>query len=229
MRSLAKVPGRSRGRPPNSSYTQVELHAAKDRRAQREREDANAEQAECRARAAAGDAADDEYTRSRGFVDAATYRKARNVSHLPCGHDRRKQPSGWRLQAHADSAGRCWCGQTYDEFHWHMVRAEEYVPVVLPQPVRRSSGLRHTPVRIGGVLYRACEFCSMPGQAFGRADADGQWYCKQCWREWDPAVPSCELDCSCRDCRDERVAPPAVPVAVAGAVRVLCAMTRTAC
>ena len=63
----AKVSGRSHGRPPNSSYTPAELHATKDQRARREREAADAERAECRARAAAGDAAVDEYARSRGL------------------------------------------------------------------------------------------------------------------------------------------------------------------
>ena len=229
VRSRAKVPGRSRGRPPNSSYTQVELKDAKDRRVRLEREAADARWAECCARAAA----DDKYAQDRGFSDASSYRDARHFELLPCGHRSNRPPQvGLTLCAETDRAGLCdmpLCGRAYGEFRAAAAVAEEYVPVVRPQPVRRSSGLGHTPVRIGGVLYRACAFCSMPGQAFGRADADGQWYCKQCWREWDPAVPSCELDCSCRDCRDERVAPPAVPVAVAGAVRVLCAMTRTAC
>ena len=78
VRSRAKVPGRSRGRPPNSSYAPAELHAAKDQRARRGREAADAERAECRARVAAGDAADDEYVATQ---QRFTYSASERVLH----------------------------------------------------------------------------------------------------------------------------------------------------
>ena len=208
--SRAKVPGRGRGRPPNSSYSSTELESMKRQRAQKRQEELDRWNQESRAR----EDEDDTYARSRGFADASFYRRERHSESLPCGHSGRRMQYG-PLRAEADGPGTCSiCGRAHGEFNAAVVGAgaeavagrassqqRNFASPNAAHSVLRASGTGHTPVTIGGRCYRTCTFCETPGHPYGRADTDGQWYCKRCWAEWDPSVPSCDVDCTCKECR----------------------------
>ena len=209
VRDRATVPGRKRGRPPNSSYSTEELqHRTEQRKQQKSEIQQYFEQQDAERRRA-----EEAYARERGFSTAQEYRECRLQSYLSCGHDR---PSG-------DGSGVCECGRAFGEFRAAVVqqvgrhrngslscarefqseadaeaalqnRATSEAPASVQtraSPPSCSEAYARGAMLIGRTCHRWCVGCESPGHKYGRADAtDGHWYCKGCWEAWDPTVPS---------------------------------------
>lgn len=182
------VPGRKRGRPPNSSYTAEELQQRRDARARAEREaDERSNAAHLRAQQAK-----DADARDRGFANAAAFHKALHWAMCSaCGFSRSNQPDSGKC-------ARATCNKAFGPFHASDVPPPPPPP---PPPVRAQQPYcepfwcsAHQPscTSIEEHLRRLtwCAWCGLAPPLVGALSvdrSDGAWYCQGCWDAWETA------------------------------------------